>query len=457
MHKSGASGGMIPPFGKVLDFTEVRALEGLRSQGLLSIAIVAGASLAIWAFMDVPLLLPWLGVMLLTLGLHSYTFSALPDQGYRRQLLLPIATLLLSGTAYIAGGLILWVQGTPSLLILSLLFVFVALLNTLTCRVRMRLLLVLDLALGGLGVLARAGWLWITDPGSADTLLVSAALVICYLYFVRVAWSVMRTREALDVASDQALVAARGRAMEQLTGGVAHDFNNLLTVVLGNMELARLSPSPAEREDLMAEAERAARRGAARTAQLLAMASCARLKPVSMSPEEALRNLPERAAELLGPRHELTVDVGPALSEIRVDGPNLQTCLLELISNARDAMPDGGQIALRAGAAPRAGRPGVCFELSDTGPGIPADLMPLVCEPYFTTKPVGQGSGLGLAMLRGFAEQSGGDFELRTPRSGAGTCARLWFPAAEDHAESAPGPTNAGPRAKAAKAASPAE
>ncbi|MCA0938648.1 hypothetical protein LCM08_03955 [Salipiger pacificus] len=458
MRQPGALGGIIPPSGQLLDFTEVRALEGMRrSQGLLSIVMVAGATLAIWTLKDVPLLLPWLGVMLLCFGVHSYSVHALPEQGYRRQLLLPIATLLLSGIAYIAGGMILWAEGEPSLRTLSLLFIFVALLNTLTYRVRMRLLLVLDLALMGAGVLARAGWLWIVDPGTADTLLVSVALVICYLFFVRVAWTVMRTREALDLASGEALAAARGRAMEQLTGGVAHDFNNLLTAVLGNMELARLSPVPAEREELMDEAERAARRGAELTAQLLAMASCARLKPVSMSPEEALRGLPERAAEQLGSAHDLTVELEPELPDIRVDGPNLQICLLELISNARDAMPDGGVIALRVNAAARVQVPGVCFELSDTGAGIPADLMPLVCEPYFTTKPVGQGSGLGLAMLRGFAEQSGGDFELGTPRSGLGTCACLWFPAVADQAKAGPGPTSAGPRPKAARAASPAE
>lgn len=441
MRRAGTLAGVIPPAGQLLEFSELRALEGLRrSQGLLSVGLVSAAALAIWAFMDVPLLLPWLGCMLLSLGTHSAVVSALPDRGYRRRLLLPMATLVLSGLAYIAGGMLLWVQEDPGLRILSLLFVFVALLNTLTYRVQLRLLLVLDLALMGLGVLARAAWLWMVQPGAPDTLLVSAALVVCYLFFVRVAWSVLRTREALEAATGEALAAARGRALEQLTGGIAHDFNNLLTAVLGNMELARLSSTQSERDELMDEAERAARRGAELTGQLLAMASCARLRPVSMQPEAALEGLAARAEDLLGPEHRVTVDVAPDLPQIRIDGSKLQTCLLELVSNARDAMPEGGAITLRASAVQRGTVPGVCFELRDTGGGIPPDLMPLVCEPYFTTKPVGEGSGLGLAMLRGFAEQSGGTFELSAPAFGSGTLARLSLPLSTEQRNVAAGP-----------------
>nr|WP_240989143.1 ATP-binding protein [Salipiger mangrovisoli] len=241
--------------------------------------------------------------------------------------------------------------------------------------------------------------------------------------------------------------------MEQLTGGVAHDFNNLLTAVLGNMELARLSRSASERDELMDEAERAARRGAELTGQLLAMASCARLRPVTMSASEALHGLSKRAGDLMTPDHKLSVEIAPGLPLIRVDGPRLQTCLLELLSNARDAMPDGGAIELRV----QPSGAGVCFELRDHGSGIPADLLPLVCEPYFTTKPVGEGSGLGLAILRGFAEQSGGTFKLAKPDFGPGTCARLVFPAAADQSKAALGPAGAGPQPRTARVASAAE
>lgn len=441
MTRARALAGILPPAGQRLDFTELRSLEGMRrSQGLISIGLVAAATLGIWAFMGVPLLLPWLGVMLASVGLHSLAVRSLPDTGDRRKLLLPVFTLLFSGLVYIAGGMILWVQGDPGLTVLSLLFVFVALLNTLTYRAQMRMLLVLDLSLMGIGILARAGWLWYAQPGTADTVLVSAALVTCYLFFCRVAWSVLRTREALEAATGDALVAARGRAMEQLTGGVAHDFNNLLTAVLGNMELARLSPTPSERDELLDEAERAARRGAELTGQLLAMASCARLKPVSMYPDELAEGLTKRAADLLGPRHEMQVKVAPNLPQVCVDGPKLQGCLLELVSNARDAMPEGGMIELCVHSETRGGSPSVCFEVRDHGTGIPPDLMPLVCEPYFTTKPVGEGSGLGLAMLRGFADQSGGAFELSAPASGAGTLARLYLPLSKEQRTVGAGP-----------------
>ncbi|WP_353475124.1 ATP-binding protein [Salipiger sp. H15] len=452
MRRARVLAGIIPPADQLLDLTALRSLEGMRrSQGLLSIGLVGAAALAIWVFMDVKAMLPWLGVMLATFALHFHVVTSLPDRGYRRHLVLPVATLVLSGLAYIAGGMILWVQSDPGLTILSLLFIFVALLNTLSYRVQMRLLLMLDLSLMGVGVLARAVWLWLAHPGTPDTVLVSVALLVCYLYFCRVAWNVMRTRERLEITARAALAEARGQALEQLTGGVAHDFNNLLTAVLGNMELARLSHTAAEREELMAEAERAARRGAELTGQLLAISSSARLRPMALSPDELLQGVPGRAAEVLTPEHELRLRVDPDLPQVSVDAPKLQTCLIELICNARDAMPGGGEIELCAKAARLGAGHGVCFELRDSGTGIPPDLMPLVCEPYFTTKPVGQGSGLGLAMLRGFAEQSGGSFELSSPGPGQGTCARLCFPAAPAASQA-----GGGPRPTRARAASPA-
>ncbi|MCA0994252.1 sensor histidine kinase [Alloyangia pacifica] len=445
MQRASALEGVIPPAGQLLDFTALRSLEGLRrAQGLLSVALISLASLAIWAFMDVPMMLPWLAGMILIFGLHFLAVTTLPDTGYRLRLLLPVLTLILSGLTYIAGGMILWMQGEPALSILSLMFVFIALLNTLSYRVHMRLLLVLDLSLMAVGILARAGWLWHVDPGTPDTVLISAALVICYVYFCRVAWSALRTREALEIAAGEALAKARGRALEQLTGGVAHDFNNLLTAVLGNLELARLTGSAAERDELLDEAERAARRGADLTGQLLATASRAPLSPLAVLPASQAREVQRRALAALGPGHRLTLSIAPDLPDVHVDAPRLQACLLELVKNACDAMPTGGTLEL---AVLRRGR-SVCFELSDSGPGIAADLMPLVCEPYFTTKPVGQGSGLGLAMLRGFAEQSGGSFELASGRGGRGTCARLCLPvrSVEADADSAAARTPLGGR-----------
>lgn len=231
-------------------------------------------------------------------------------------------------------------------------------------------------------------------------------------------------------------------AVGHLTGGVAHDFNNLLTVILGNAEmLAELVTDP----DLQSMAEMtlsAAKRGAELTRHLLAFA---RRQPLDPKPKninhlvEAMWGLIRRT---LPENIELEFAPDPDLGIAEVDANELETALLNLVVNARDAMQDGGKLIIETSSAVLDNDyaalhceviPGdyVMICVSDTGIGMSADTVSHAFEPFFTTKPVGKGSGLGLSMVFGFTKQSGGHIKIYS-ELGEGTSIKLYFPKVKD-------------------------
>jgi CheY-like chemotaxis protein len=248
-------------------------------------------------------------------------------------------------------------------------------------------------------------------------------------------------------------------AVGQLTGGIAHDFNNLLQVIIGNTEiLAEGLPDNSREEKLAHMTLMAARRGAELTSQLL-----------SFSRRQALQPRPTDIEQLIGESEGLMQRAGGASIAIKrvfapdlwhavVDPGMLQTALLNLVFNARDAMPDGGRITIAAenvvcdhAYVSRHGvvRPGeyVRIAVCDSGMGIPAGLLERVFEPFFTTKDVGKGSGLGLSMVYGFAQQSDGAVRIESTE-GKGTTVYLYLPRSLVKApnETEPAPRVATPR-----------
>jgi signal transduction histidine kinase len=234
--------------------------------------------------------------------------------------------------------------------------------------------------------------------------------------------------------------AQKMEAIGQLTGGVAHDFNNLLTVVVGS--LVKLERRLAPEEDLRASVQRAmagAERAAALTQQLLAFARKQPLQATVLDPNR----LVERVAELLRRTLDECIAVktalAPDLRPARVDANQLESALLNLAVNARDAMPEGGTLTLRTRNLPAAEVPEVSAELAsgsyvvievaDTGLGMPGEVLDHAFEPFFTTKPLGRGSGLGLSQVYGFAKQSNGHVALDSA-PGRGTTVRLYLPCA---------------------------
>ena len=299
-----------------------------------------------------------------------------------------------------------------------------------------------------------AGWIVIRtvgqvpSPGARVGVAVAATTLVAY--FALTLLTNRRLRLESEAASRRSVQAQKMEAIGQLAGGVAHDFNNILTAVIGNLDLYEVLEDAGERDACIAEARTASLRAADLVRQLL---SYSRRSPMTIAPCEVgalleqVRTFTRRllpapiALELVAPDEPLTV---------AVDQNQLITALVNLVVNARDAMPKGGRLTLQAQAQrigapePRADGtsfgPGdfVAIKVTDTGTGIPPEILRRVTEPFFTTKEVGQGSGLGLSMVEGFARQSGG--HLRLESSSRGTCATLFLPRVAPEAPPAPPP-----------------
>ena len=249
-----------------------------------------------------------------------------------------------------------------------------------------------------------------------------------------------RTRD-LEVTQARLAHAQRMEALGQLAGGIAHDFNNVMQAVQGGAVLAeRRADDPARVRSLSRMIIEASARGAAITRRLLAFARQSDLRSESIDPASLLAGMEEILAHTIGSAITVRVHSQPGLPPLIADRGQLETVLVNLATNARDAMPDGGTLTLTAALEVldhddgpghpitlKAGRY-VRLRVADTGTGMPEDVLARASEPFFTTKTVGQGTGLGLAMARGFAEQSRGGL-LIASEAGRGTTVTLWLPA----------------------------
>ncbi len=229
----------------------------------------------------------------------------------------------------------------------------------------------------------------------------------------------------------------------QLTGGVAHDFNNLLTAVLGNLELLRKRlPGDPATDRLIDGAVQGAQRGAALTQRLLAFARRQALEPKPVDLAELVQGMSDLLRRSIGPSVRMRHDLPPDLPPAQADANQIELALLNLAVNARDAMPDGGDLTIalarsETGNAPdlAAGRY-IGLIVSDTGVGMDGETLKRAIEPFFSTKEVGKGTGLGLSMIHGLALQLEGTLRLFS-EPGRGTRAELWLPVAEGHAAAA--------------------
>ncbi len=245
---------------------------------------------------------------------------------------------------------------------------------------------------------------------------------------------------AREAAQARAAHAERMQALGQLAGGIAHDFNNILQATQGSA--AMIEHRAANRDDVQRFARKileATERGGAITGRLLAFARRGDLRAVPLAPDVLLEHLREILGPTLGSNIAIRLDPAPDLPNLSADASQLETTLVNLAINARDAMQNGGTITLSAvtetidQAPPHAPRlaPGryVRLAVADTGSGMDQGVLARAVEPFFTTKPQGKGTGLGLSMAKGFAEQSGGDFAIESA-PGKGTTVTLWFPEA---------------------------
>jgi PAS domain S-box-containing protein len=257
--------------------------------------------------------------------------------------------------------------------------------------------------------------------------------------FAKVTRDITERREAqlaLEKARDALFQSQKMEAVGQLTGGVAHDFNNLLQAILGSLELVRKRvPYDPKITPLIDNAIQGAQRGTSLTQRMLAFARRQELSFEAVDVHSLVRSMSNLLQTSLGPSVTIEVRFPLVLIPARSDTNQLASALLNLAVNARDAMPNGGLITIggreeRVRSSHRSGlRPGryVCLSVTDSGEGMDEATLIRAAEPFFTTKGVGKGTGLGLAMVHGLAEQSGGCLTLKS-RKGEGTTAEIWLP-----------------------------
>jgi two-component system, cell cycle sensor histidine kinase and response regulator CckA len=241
----------------------------------------------------------------------------------------------------------------------------------------------------------------------------------------------------------QLLHSQRLEAVGRLAGGIAHEFNNLLSVIIGFSDLAlrRLEPANGAIRDIE-HVRHAAQRAAELTRQLLEFSRRDVLKHEVLDLNAVVRNLSEMLHRLIGEDIDLQLSLQPDISRVKADSASLEQVIVNLVVNARDAMPLGGTLAIRTGeveldghssGAPAAIKPGryVTLAVSDDGVGMERNVQEHLYEPFFTTKEVGKGTGLGLAAVYGIVKQSGGEIGYLTAK-GEGTTFTVFLPPTDD-------------------------
>lgn len=248
-----------------------------------------------------------------------------------------------------------------------------------------------------------------------------------------------RAHEAAIEESRSALAQAQKmEALGQLTGGLAHDFNNLLSVIIGGIELAQRDfdpPDPARIARMLDSAKQAAQQGAALVRRMLAFSRRQKLAPQVVDVNSLVRSMSELVRRTLGEHVQLECKLEPVLWQTRADTNQLESALLNLCVNARDAMPQGGTLAIVTSnfsqtARPQLGTPFgefVVLSVSDTGEGMAPEIVTHAFEPLYTTKPEGKGSGLGLSQVHAFVKQSGGKVTIESD-IGRGTTVKIFLP-----------------------------
>ncbi|WP_050630742.1 PAS domain S-box protein [Bradyrhizobium viridifuturi] len=246
--------------------------------------------------------------------------------------------------------------------------------------------------------------------------------------FAKITRDISERREAqqkLEQVQRQLAESQKMDALGQLTGGVAHDFNNLLMIISGNLHRIRREVMSERGRLALSAIETASERAASLTSQLLTFARRQSVNPQTIDVADRIRALRAVLTSALGGLVKLEMDIQPDVWSVFVDPSEFETALINLVVNARDAMRDGGTLTIAARNIPAQAQ--VAVSVTDTGEGIPDDVLSKVFDPFFTTKPVGKGTGLGLSQVHGFAHQADGRVEIASTL-GKGTTVSIFLP-----------------------------
>jgi PAS domain S-box-containing protein len=270
--------------------------------------------------------------------------------------------------------------------------------------------------------------------------------------------SIARDLSERDRLENELRQAQKMEAVGRLATGIAHDFNNLITVLLGySDELIDQAPPGSEWQRAATEIRRAAERASGLTQQLLAFSRRQEAVAHTVDLNMVIANMEDLIRRLLGPEIQLEFSLDPNLANIRADSAQIGQVMMNLVVNARDAMPKGGQLTIETANVELGAEhldvipgPHVSLSVRDTGVGMPADVRDRLFEPFFTTKDSGHGTGLGLSMVQGIVRQSGGHVVVDSA-PGKGSAFHIYFPRVADEAHLPAAPVLAAQEGAAAK------
>lgn len=415
-----------------------------RSDGYLRVFVVACVVMLVYSAMGYHEFMAYFALFLTM----SYAYTML--QHYLpTQVSWPIfcGVMVLSfalNVVWLVGILQLWLADQTLLRFGGIIGLYSLMISALTSSRDTPLLAASDFAAVFIGVVAfpLASLLIVGD--ATEALMLGTVLVMSYMLFLFRMRAMKADAQRAVLLRQKEVDYEKMSALGRLTGGVAHDFNNMLTVISGNLELINETEDPVQRAELVAQAHSASQRAAEITSQLLVFSRQAVLSPRATHPKTSIQRVANMLENAMPDNVAFAAEIQSDLPDFVVDVAQFEAVVTALCLNARDAMPGGGKLDLLTAryeidasgdsfdpvALPPGSYVHVC--VADTGVGIISTDIKRVCEPYYSTKGRAKGSGLGLAMAKGFAEQSGGTLQISSA-IGVGTRVSLYFPAARQH------------------------
>lgn len=413
---------------------------GARRELVIRCLGIAAGGIAVWIYEGSLIGPAWAVVYFI--GLLANYLALRPRVGTeQRSVFLCFATYFVTAITYLSLPLYMIVMGDAALSFCAALAVMAYAVFTLFRSEPPQLVAPFDIAVGWVCASVAAFSFWhVGTTFMAQGLIVMMCLVVGFYYSMALI-ATRATRAELRLAVQRSFEAQKMESIGRLSGGIAHDFNNILTVLQGNLELYHEVPNGPEQDALVDEARAAGVRATALVSQLLAFARRAPLETRAHDANKVVEELSTLAQRLLPVSIQFENRVPEAGVCVLADANGLHSALLNLILNANDAMEGRGSVVLAldvvSGPAPEGSAiPSMSltnshlrFSVADDGPGMSKDVERRALEPFFTTKSVGKGSGLGLSMAVGFAEQSSGALRIKT--STAGTIVAMHLPLCE--------------------------
>ena len=433
--------------GWTFDISRVKRLDKPDNAEIKMRALFLGVScLLLYFTYDMVEMLVWYAVRMGWLAGYFLLLRQLPDRISFLQTIILTSVIVADGFLYVGLSIYFWQLEMPVFMAYAMTIITTAMITVVWIRAEETYLWICDTFAIATCMMTLPIVHYLSGKPVTHVLLLAGTFALVLIYFVFSLWTVWKNRTEFRTAQHIEMERTKVEAMGRLTGGVAHDFNNLLTVILGNIELSRLVEDDKDRDDLLDEAHAAGERAARLTAQLLSFSRQSVLSPREVDVSEVIDSAQKFLMRLLPASVHIT-RTGDlhSLPMVLLDTSKLEAVVINLAINARDAMPNGGR--LKIGAVARqvrssarmevlGAKPGryVVLIVEDEGEGIAKEILDRVTDPFFTTKPVGEGSGLGLSMAKGFAEQSGGALTIDS-EIGEGTRVQMYLPVASTDQE----------------------